>query len=44
MIQVMIADFAILALLAFYTANLPMKDGLNNLVQIFNEVAIILLL
>lgn len=43
-IQVMIADFAILAMLVFYTSNLPMKDSLNNFVQIFNETAIILLL
>lgn len=42
--QVMIADFAILAMLVFYTSNRPMKDGLNNFVQIFNETAIILLL
>ena len=42
--QVMIADFAILAMLIFYTANMPMKDLMNNLVQIGNEIAIILLL
>ena len=38
------ADFAILAMLVFYTANLPMKDFMNNAVQIGNEIAIILLL
>ena len=43
-LQVMIADFAILALLSYYTRVKPMKDSLNNAVQIFNEVAIIVLL
>ena len=42
--QVMVADFAILALLSFYTRIKPMKDELNNTVQIFNEIAIIVLL
>ena len=42
--QVLVADFAILAMLGFYLCVRPMKDTLNNAVQIFNEVAIILLL
>ena len=44
MFQVLVADFSILAMMAFYTANMPMKDGLNNFVQIFNELAVLLLL
>lgn len=43
-LQIMAADFLILAMLAFYTSQRPMKDAMNNAVQIFNEVAIILLL
>ena len=40
----MAADFAILALLSYYARVKPMKDELNNTVQIFNECAILLLL
>ena len=43
-LQILIADFAILSMLAFYSINLPMKDSLNNVVQIGNEVAILFLL
>ena len=43
-VQVMIADFTILALLSFYSRIRPMKNELNNGVQIFNEVAILILL
>ena len=43
-LQIILADFTILAMLIFYVSNFPMKDNLNNFIQIFNEIAVILLL
>ena len=40
----MTADFLITAMLAYFITFQPMKDYMNNAVQMFNEVAILLLL
>ncbi len=41
-LQVGLADFLSTVLLAFYLSVMPMTDGLNNFIQIFNEVIVLI--
>ena len=38
-LQILAADLAVMCMLCFYTS-LPMQNGLNNFVQIFNEIVV----
>ena len=40
--QVLVIDLLSTSLLGYFVAGLPMADGLNNFVQVFNEVVILL--
>ena len=40
--QILATDLAVMGMLTFYVSELPMVDGPNNFIQIFNEVVICL--
>ena len=42
--QILVTDFAVLAMLSFFIHRWPMINGLNNLVQVFNEMIILLII
>lgn len=39
-IQILVTDLTVMGMLSFYVAGLPMIDGPNNFIQIFNEIII----
>ena len=42
-LQILAADACILGMLSFYIAGLPMSDGANNFIQIFNEIVVLII-